>query len=278
MRHVRPDDGARLAAALPRRRVVDGLEQAQLAGQAVGGETLQVEARRFGRNHQRQCRRVGRHDEVVAKPSLQTQPGNAERAVLVIQVDVDGVVAALRHSPRHPALPSVLDLPLDRAHDRSDRATYFHRSASPAAASGIRTSSRSTTSRTGSPPASGQQAPEREPAFLRQLSLRDGDEIAQSCFGGQQIVIARYRSGDRATLYPITSCRRTLSNRNVIVHRRKRRCACDASCSMAAILAVARSAPCVTVMQRSRARVRSRRQVRRESIGDDAVRARAIPE
>ena len=211
VRHVRPDDRARLAAPLPRRRVVDGLVQAEPSGQAAAGETLQIETRRFRRDHQGQRRRVRRHDQVVAKPALQTQPGNPERAVLVVLVHVDGVVAALRHSPWHPALPAILDLPLHRCaiglieqrifigrHHQQRHQILEHRAA-PRQQDRLAAPGR-------------QQSPQRKPAFLRQRSLGDGDEIAQSRFRGQQIVVAVSQRRS-ATLYPITSCRRTLSNR-----------------------------------------------------------------
>ena len=35
----------------------------------------------------------------------------------------------------------------------------------------------------------GEQTAERKPAFLRQLSLRNGHETAQPCFGSQKIVV-----------------------------------------------------------------------------------------
>ncbi len=56
MRHERADDRARLAARQSRRRVVDRLEQAESAREPLGGEALQVEARGFGRDHERQHR------------------------------------------------------------------------------------------------------------------------------------------------------------------------------------------------------------------------------
>ena len=114
MGHERPDDRARLAATLPRRRVVDGFEQAEPAGEPIRGKTLQVEACGLGRHHQRKRRRVRRHDQIFAQSAFQTQIGHTERAILIIEMDVDGVVPAFRNAPRHAAFPSILDLPLDR--------------------------------------------------------------------------------------------------------------------------------------------------------------------
>ena len=105
-------------------------------------------------------------------------------------MDVNGVVAALRHSPRHAALPSVFDLPLHGCcaslieqgilvgrHHQQRHQVLEHRAAP-------RQQDRVTAY-------SGQQTPEGEPTLLRQFALRNGDEIAQTHFRCQQIVVAR---------------------------------------------------------------------------------------
>ncbi len=188
--HVRSDHRARFPATLPRRRVVDGLEQAQVAGQPAAGETLQVEARRFRSHHQREGRRVGRNHQIRGESAFQAQPGNPEGAVLVIGVDIDRVVAALRHPPGNTALPPILDLSLHRGHIRlieqrvlvgrhhQERHEVLEHRAAP------RQQDRLSAGR-------GEQPPQREPAFLRQLALRNGDEIAQSRLRCEQVVIAR---------------------------------------------------------------------------------------
>ena len=111
MGHERPDDRARLAATLPRRRVVDGFEQAEPAGQPIRGKPLQVVARRFRRHHQRERRRVRRDDQIFAQSTFQTQTGHTEGPILIIEMDVDGVVAAFRDAPRYPTFSSILYLP-----------------------------------------------------------------------------------------------------------------------------------------------------------------------
>jgi hypothetical protein len=81
MRHERPDYRARLAARQSRRRVVDRLEQPEAADEAFGGDTLQVEARGFRRDHERQHRRVGCDDDILGEPAFQAEPGDTERAI-----------------------------------------------------------------------------------------------------------------------------------------------------------------------------------------------------
>ena len=151
---------------------------------------MQVQAGRLRRHHQRQHRGVGRDDQVLGEPALQPQSGHAEGAVLVVEMRVHRVVAGFRHAPWHAALLAVLDLPRHRRlgglveqrvlvgrHHQLRHQVLEHRAAprqqDRLAAGG------------------GQQAPQGEPALLRQLSLGDGDEHAQARFRGQQIVVAR---------------------------------------------------------------------------------------
>ena len=70
-----------------------------LPAKPIRGETLQIEARRLGRDHQGKRRRVRRHDQILAQSAFQAQTGDAEGAILIVEMDIDGVVAALRHCP-----------------------------------------------------------------------------------------------------------------------------------------------------------------------------------
>ena len=190
MRHERSHDDGALPARHPRRRVVDRFEETEAAGEAVAGQPLQVEAGRFGRDHQRERGCIGRHDQVLREPALQAQSGNAERAILVIQTRIDGVVAALRDSPGNAALPAVRDLPvhrraaglvqqrvLVRRHHEERHQVLEHRAA-PRQQHRLPSGGR-------------EQAPQREPVFLRQPPLRDRDEAGKARLGRQQVVIAR---------------------------------------------------------------------------------------
>ena len=179
-----------LPARQARRRVVDRLVQAESSGEPVGGEPLQVEARRLGRHHQRERRGVGRDDEILRESALQPEAGHAEGAVLVVEARVDRVVAGFRDAPGHAALLPVGDLPLHRRatglveqrvvvrrHHQQRHQVLEHRAAP-------RQEHRS-------PPGGREQAPEREPVLLRQLSLRDRHEAREPRFRGEQVVVAR---------------------------------------------------------------------------------------
>ena len=58
-------------------------------------------------------RRVRRDDEIVGQAALEAEAGHAERAVLIVPVEVLRVVGRLGDAPGHAALRAVLDLPLD---------------------------------------------------------------------------------------------------------------------------------------------------------------------
>ena len=154
VRHERAHDRARLPARQPRRRVVDRLVEAESPGEPVAGEPLQVAARLLGRDHQRERRRVRRDDEILGQPALQAQPGHAERAVLV--VEAARRPRCSRDSEMPQGTPRCLPYSICRAHRRAAglvEQRVLVASASRAAASGTRTSSRSTTAAPARPPA-----------------------------------------------------------------------------------------------------------------------------
>ena len=177
---------ARAAAAMACSR---SLRRSRTSRRARGGEPLQILARRLRRHHQRERRGVRRDDQILGQSALEPQAGHAERAVLVVERRIDRVVAGLRHAPRHAALPAVLDLPLHRrpiglveqrvlvgGHHQQRHQVLEHRAA-PRQQHRLATGAR-------------EQAPEGEPALLRQLALRDGDEAREARFRGEQIVVA----------------------------------------------------------------------------------------
>ncbi|MBF8260466.1 MAG: hypothetical protein HW377_2840, partial [Actinobacteria bacterium] len=190
MGHEGPDDRARLPATLPGRGVVDRLEKSVFPEELLVPEPLQIPARLLGGHHQRESGRIRRYDQVRPQPALEPEAGHSERAVLVVETDVDHVVAGFRHPPRHVALLPVLDLPhhrrlagpveqrvLVRRHHQERHEVLEHRPAP-------RKEDRF-------PPGCGEKAPKGEPGLLRQLSLRDRHERAKPRFRSQQIVVSR---------------------------------------------------------------------------------------
>ncbi|MNB96790.1 hypothetical protein D3C75_440030 [compost metagenome] len=103
---------------LPRRQpgwgVVDRLVHAKAPGETQSLQHLQVLAGSFRRHHQRHHAGIGRDDPILAQAALQPQSRHAERAVLVVQAGIDGVVAGLGHAPRQVQGAAVDDLGLDR--------------------------------------------------------------------------------------------------------------------------------------------------------------------
>ncbi|MNQ00691.1 hypothetical protein D3C85_133450 [compost metagenome] len=189
MRHVRLHDGAVLARGLAARRVVDGFIEAVAAHQLVLGQPLQIAARGVRHHHQRQHRRIRRHDHVIGQPAFQAQARHTKRAVLVVHAAVEQVVGAFGHAPGNAELVAVVDL---RAHGgqaglvqqgvgvgRHDEPGHqvFEHGAAPGQQH--RAARRMT-----------QLATQREPGLLRQLALRDCHEAAQPGLGRQQVVQA----------------------------------------------------------------------------------------
>ena len=190
MRHERSHQRTLLPARYARRGVVDRFVVAETADNAFGSHALQVLACSLGRDHQRHHAGVWRDHQVLRQPTLQPETGHTERTILIIHARIDGVVAAFGNTPRHVALPSVFHLALDRCscalvqqrafigrHHQLWHQVLEHRSA-PRQQRRI-------------PIDIGKQSSQREPAFLRQLILRNGDEVAQPCLRGKQVVVAR---------------------------------------------------------------------------------------
>ena len=114
MGHVRPDHGARLPAGQPRRSVVDRFIEAVFSLQPFSGDSLQIPACLLGRHHQGERRGIRRNDQILSEPAFEAQAGHAKRPVLIVETNVDHVVAGFRTAPRYPAALPILDLPLHR--------------------------------------------------------------------------------------------------------------------------------------------------------------------
>ncbi len=182
-----------MPAPLPCRRVVDRFEKAELAHEPRCREALQIQAGLLGRHHQREHRGIGRNHQIIGQSALEPEARHAEGAVLVIEMPVDRVVTGFRHAPGDAALVAIFDLPGHRRlaglveqrvivgrHHQQRHQVLEHRAA-PRQQNRIATGA-------------GEQAPQGEPAFLRQLPLGNRDETAQPRLGGQQVVVARVRS------------------------------------------------------------------------------------
>ncbi len=181
-----PGRGLTLLGGLAR-CVVDGVEVAERAQRARGGEVPQI-AHRLGRLEQRgQRRRIGRHDELVGEPALQSQARNAELLVLIVAETVGQVVGRLGDAPRHMALAAVANLLADghaaalieeRAgvgpHQQQWHEVLEHRRAP-------RDERRSSSH-------ADDQPSEVEPVALRHVALGDGEEARQARLRGQQVV------------------------------------------------------------------------------------------
>ena len=189
MRHERTDHRSILAARQARRSEVDRFVESECAAVTCGGHALQVRAGLFRGDHQGQRGCIRRDHQILGKAAFEAETRHAECAVLVVELGVEHVVARFRHAPRHVALAAVVDLPRDRRSHRGIeqgvvearhhqlRHQVFEHRAAPRQQHRLSISA-------------SQLAAEREPAFLRQLALCDGDETAQPRFGCEQIVIA----------------------------------------------------------------------------------------
>ena len=190
MGHEGANHGARLAARQARGSVVDRFVEAIPGFKAFGSKPLEVLTRLPGRHHQRQRRGIGRNHQVLGEPAFEPQAGDAESAVLVVEMHIDGIVTTFRNAPRHGALFSILDLPghsrliglveqrvFVRRHHQERHQVFEHRTAP-------RKQDRLSTG-------DSEQTTQGEPALLRQLSLRNRYETGKPRFRSQKIVVTR---------------------------------------------------------------------------------------
>ena len=91
-------------------RVIDGFIKAVPGESAFAYQPPHVFERRSRFDHRSKRGRVGRHNQVIAQPALESQTRDTKWTVLVIELQVAGVVRGLRDSPRNAALTAVLDL------------------------------------------------------------------------------------------------------------------------------------------------------------------------
>ena len=189
MGHEGTDGGAGLAARQPGRREVHGLVHAVATFHAHCRQLPQVFASRRRRDHQRERRRIGRNHAVFRQSALQAQARHAEGAVLIVEMHVHRVVTGFGNAPGQAARISVLDLSrhgcLVRFIEQGAREVRHHQQRHQVFEH--RAAPRQQHRLAGG---AGQQPAEREPAFLRQPSLRDADEAGQARFGREQVVEA----------------------------------------------------------------------------------------
>jgi len=86
------------------------LQSSEVSDQAVIGKTLQILACRFGCHISASAEAYG----AITGPRrvrVSSLSRARQRRVLVVEMDVDRVVAGLRHAPRHVTLIAIRDLP-----------------------------------------------------------------------------------------------------------------------------------------------------------------------
>ena len=99
MRHPGRYDRVAPTGGKALRGVVQRLVEAPRPQRPLPLQTVQVGAGRARRDHERQSRRVRRHDVVAAQPALEPEPRDAERPVLIVQIQIQCVVGGLGDAP-----------------------------------------------------------------------------------------------------------------------------------------------------------------------------------
>ena len=192
VRHVGADDRDGLALRETRRGVVERLVEAVAAAPAGGGqarEKFRTAAR--GSTIAASAVAYGATTTSSLRPRFRPEAGDAEVRVLVGELDVAHVVGGLRDAPGHAELARRSGSAGARRAGWSARAGCRPARASPATASGTRTSTRTRRS-SAEPRSTGVSgAPEPEPVLHRDVALRDRDEAREARLGGQQVVAAR---------------------------------------------------------------------------------------
>ena len=143
MRHERTDGDARFIRRQTRGRVVDRFVETVSAFASFVREPLQIFTRFPRGDHQRHRGRIRRDHQVLGQAAFQTQSGNTKSAVLIVLMHIGPVVSRFGDAPRNTSRISIFDLLPHGRSCRPDRAGCCRSSASPAAASDTRTSSRS---------------------------------------------------------------------------------------------------------------------------------------
>ena len=114
--------GRSAAAAEPvLRGVVERLVEPVAREHPLARELAEVLRGGLRVDHRRERGRVRRDHDVVREAALESEVGDAERAVLVVAGPVDEVEARLADAPGHAERPAVLDLPTHRVRGSSGR-------------------------------------------------------------------------------------------------------------------------------------------------------------
>ena len=167
--------------------VVERLVETESAIEPVFGQAREVfgSRRRIDLSGQRGC--VGRHHEIIRQATLQAEAGHTKGTVLIVSGAVGECIGRFRDTPRHTALPAVVDLandarpaalieqrPGEGAQEQHRHQILEHRPAP-------RDESRA-------PVNAGHRAAEMEPMMLWNIALRDGDHADEARLRRQQIV------------------------------------------------------------------------------------------
>ncbi|MND54150.1 hypothetical protein D3C80_452050 [compost metagenome] len=111
--HERADHDGVLPGGQACLAVVHGLVEPEAPSHAKRGQPLQVAAGGSGRHHQGQCAGIGRHHALFTQATLEAQPRDAERPVLVVEMCVQRIVGRFRDTPGQARQLAVFDLPFD---------------------------------------------------------------------------------------------------------------------------------------------------------------------
>src|ERR1022692_1792448 len=118
LRHIGAHDGDTLTLLNTPRRVVQGLIPAVPATPAHVGQTGEIPHRGDWFDHGCERRRIGRDDDILTEPALESEAGDTKIGILIGEIEIAEVVRGLGNPPRNSELSAVFDL---AAHDQPGR-------------------------------------------------------------------------------------------------------------------------------------------------------------
>ena len=175
---------------LPGRGVVDRFVESAGAKLPFRGEPLEVAAGRLWFQHERHGAGIGCDHQITGEPTLESQSGHAEGAVLVAHLLIACIVSRLRDAPGHSPPPAIGDVAADGGPAGSIEQGVFvgghyqqrHQVLKHRTAPGEERRSAA---------GGGEQPSQGKPVGLFQLLLRDQNKTDQTGLRCQQIIEAR---------------------------------------------------------------------------------------
>ena len=158
-----------------------------MASSACRRHASEIVNRRGRIDHRRKRRGVWRDHEILAEPALESEARDTEGGILIREIDVAGAECAFGNAPRHAALVSVFDLPVDdeivglaqqapfrRFHQEVRHQVLEHRA-------GPRYERRAASHRR-------KRAGEVEPVVDLKVPFGDGNEAREPRLGSEQVI------------------------------------------------------------------------------------------